>query len=155
MRAYKLIGYTPERDYRFVEVNRRLRTMHAEIMDDTLRKIQKLGGAAQHDPATDLLTINDSLKVSIVICRCNETQSGALSWNMRLDSGLRPDITVAVRMDDKNEQPLDYYILPAIDIENPTIRLTRHNGFALDAYRFDNLEPFFLLAEHTALREVA
>jgi DNA invertase Pin-like site-specific DNA recombinase len=155
MRAYQLIGYTPMQDYRFVEVNRRLREKHAEIVKDTIFKIENLGGAVRREPSTDFLIINDSMKVSIVICRCQESQSGTYRWNMRFDTSLRPDITVAIRMDDRNQQPLDYYILPALDIENPSIRLSENNGFALDAYRFDDLEPFFLMAERTTVKEAA
>jgi hypothetical protein len=50
---------------------------------------------------------------------------------------------------------MDYYVLPAIDVENPQLRLAEENGFALDAYRFDSLEPFYQLAERTALPDAA
>ena len=65
------------------------------------------------------------------------------------------DITIAVRMEPDNRQILDYYLIPAIDVENPQIRLTENNHFSLDAYRFDDLEPFFMLAERAALPEAA
>jgi DNA invertase Pin-like site-specific DNA recombinase len=68
---------------------------------------------------------------------------------------LRPNFTIAVRMDAENKEPMDYYVLPAIDVENPQLRLAQENGFALDAYRFDSLEPFYQLAERTALPDAA
>lgn len=74
---------------------------------------------------------------------------------MHLDTSLRPDITVAIRMDAANTQPLDYYLLPALDIEDPKVRLKENNGLALDAYRFDDLQPFFFLTERVNLREAA
>ena len=57
-------------------------------------------------------------------------------------------------MDADNQQPVDYYLLPALDIENPRLRLFENNSLALDAYRFDTLEPFFLLTEQIDIREV-
>jgi len=32
LRAYELVGYRPDRDYRFLEENRRLRAFHPEVM---------------------------------------------------------------------------------------------------------------------------
>jgi hypothetical protein len=40
---------------------------------------------------------------------------------------------------------------PAIDVEDPKIRLSDNNHLALDAYRFDDLEAFFLMAERADL----
>lgn len=154
-RAYQLIGYRPSQDYQFVEINRRLRQLHSEIMSDTIRKIQELGGVVQRDVATDLLTINELLKTSIVICRCQQSQAGTFRWMIHFDTSLRPDITVAVRMDERNEKPLDYYVLPALDIEQPHLRLLEYNGLALDTYRFDTLEPFFLMTAPTSIQEAA
>jgi hypothetical protein len=89
-----------------------------------------------------------------VIARCQQTKAGSYRWKIHLDTGLLPDITVVVRMDADNQQPVDYYLLPALDIENPRLRLLENNSLALDAYRFDTLEPFFLLTEQIDIREV-
>lgn len=155
IRAYQLIGYTPDRDYRFIEINRQLRQMHGQIIDDTIHKIEALGGKVRQEKSSELLIINEELRASAVICRCHRTQAGGHRWKIRLDSGLLPDITIAIRMDAGNEKPLDYYLLPSLDIENPQLRLAENNGLALDSYRFDDLEPFFLLTERVAIWEAA
>lgn len=155
IRAYQLIGYTPDRDYRYIEINRALRKFHSATVEETIRKIEKMGGIVRQDDPSEMLIINEELRASVVICRCHHTQNGSRRWNIRLDSGLLPDITIVVRMDADNEKPLDYYLLPALDIENPKLRLTDNNGLALDAYRFDELEPFFLLTERVTIWEVA
>jgi hypothetical protein len=102
-----------------------------------------------------MLIVNDHLRVSVVICRCLQTKAGSYRWKIQLDTGLRPDITLAIRMDATNEVPLDYYLLPALDIEQPKLRLSENNGLALDSYRFDDLESFFLLTEEVPVMEVA
>lgn len=68
---------------------------------------------------------------------------------------LKPDITIAVRMDRPNQRPLDYYLLPSLDMTLPRIRLAEHNGLSLDAYRFETLEPLFDMAVHAPVPEVA
>lgn len=88
LRAYQLIGYTPDRDYRYIEINKHLRKLHAETIADTILKIQKIGSFACYDESSGILHIHDEPAVSIVICRCLQTPAGACRWNIRLDTGL-------------------------------------------------------------------
>ena len=99
LRAYELVGFAPDRDYRYIEINRALRRMHPNIVADVIAGIKQAGGSVKQDPATDLLTVNDEFTTSIVIVRCRTTPAGSLRWQIRFDVGLWPDITVAVRMD--------------------------------------------------------
>lgn len=54
-----------------------------------------------------------------------------------------------------NRDILDYYLLPAIDMNVARLRLAEDNGVGLDAYRFTSLERLFDLTRRVALREVA
>ena len=155
LRAYELVGFTPDRDYRYIEINRLLRRMHPQVLADTVAGIEQTGGRVEQDPVTDLLTINREFTASLVIVRCQETPAGSLRWHIRLDTGLCPDITVAVRMDPANAQAQDYYLLPNRDMTGPRLRLGEHNGIALDSFRFDTLEPLFGMAARIGLLEVA
>ncbi len=109
----------------------------------------------ERDPVTDLLTINNEFTASLVVVRCHETNAGSLRWNIRFDTSLKPDITVAVRMDRPNRKPLDYYLLPGIDMTLPRLRLAENNGLSLDAYRFDTLTLLFEMAVQVPIPEVA
>jgi DNA invertase Pin-like site-specific DNA recombinase len=155
LRAYELVGFTPERDYRYIEINRALRHMHPEIVTGTISGIEKAGGSVKQDAVTDLLTVNGEFTASIVVVRCRTTPAGSLRWQIRFDVGLWPDITVAVRMNQANRDALDYYLLPRIDMTEPRLRLAEDNGVSLDAYRFETLESLFGLAARTELLEVA
>ena len=84
-----------------------------------------------------------------------QTPAGSLRWKIRLDTGLAPDITVALRMDETNEAPLDYYLLPLLEMTTDRIRLAEENGLMLDAFRFDSLEFFFAMAERVRITEIA
>jgi DNA invertase Pin-like site-specific DNA recombinase len=155
IRAYELIGFKPDRDYRYIEINRFLRQMHHDIVAETIIAIESLGGSVYRDTATDLLTVNGEMTASIVIARCQQTPAGSLRWKIRLDTGLAPDITVAIRMNEMNASPLDYYLLPRYDMTEERVRLAPENGLMLDAYRFDNLEYFYSMAERAKISEIA
>jgi DNA invertase Pin-like site-specific DNA recombinase len=155
LRAYQLVGFTPDRDFRYIEINRALRTMHPGIVAETLAGIERAGGHVVQDPATDILTINREFTVSVVIVRCRQTDAGSLRWNVRFDTGLSPDVTIAVRMDRSNREAIDYYLLPRLDMSVPRIRLSENNGVSLDSYRFETLESLFSMAARIKLLEVA
>ena len=154
-RAYALIGYDPGTDFSFVEDNRYLRSLYPEVVEGIIHKIQEFGGAVRRDVTHDFLVVNEEIKVSVVICRCKHTENGSSRWKIQFDTSLMPDITIAVRMDQTNRNILDYYVIPSIDVENPKLRLAENNHFALDTYRFQDLEPFFVLTERVPLLEVA
>lgn len=155
IRAYHLIGFTPERDYRYLEINRRLRQHHPDIVEDTVRRLEGIGATVNRDPETDLVEVNDEYTASIVLSRCNQTAAGATRWIIRLDEGLAPDITIVVRMNSMNEAAMDYYLLPRIDLGNGRIRLAEANGVRLDTYRFDNLGFFFEMAARARIEVAA
>lgn len=155
LRAYALVGFTPDRDYAYIEINRSLRRMHPDIVRQTVIEIERQGGTVQKDPHTDLLHINGEFTVSIVIARCQITGAGALRWHIRFDAGLKPDVTVALRMDADNQMPLDYYLLPRLDMPAASLRLAQDNGISFDAYRFSTLDYLYGMAVRAQLPEAA
>ncbi|MGX1320750.1 DNA invertase Pin-like site-specific DNA recombinase [Bradyrhizobium sp. USDA 377] len=151
IRAYQLVGYDPGRDYQYIETNRALRTMFPDVLEKAMAGIRGAGGTVEFDELTDILTINGEFTASIVIARCLHTPAGFLRWKLRLDTGLRPDITIAIRMDGENKVILDYYLLPSIDMSADRLRLAEENGIYLDAYRFDDLDALFGLSARNEL----
>jgi hypothetical protein len=155
LRAYQLIGYSPGRDYDYVEINRVLRSMHQRVLNDAVEGIEVAGGHVSIDGATDLLTLNGEFTTSVVIARCFAMPTGARRWKVRIDASLRPDITLAIRMDHDNREALDYYLLPRIDISEPSLHLTEENGFMVDTYRCESIQAFYALASRTQIRTAA
>jgi len=153
--AYRAIEYTPDRDFRFLEVNRHLRKLYPQVMTDVVDALRQVGGQIERDPATDLLTINELVTTSVVLARSRRTAAGSLRWAIRFDQGLLPDITVAVRMDATNAAPLDYFLFPALDMSPGRLPLAEDNGIFVDAYRFDTLDFFFGIAAQVRIEEAA
>jgi DNA invertase Pin-like site-specific DNA recombinase len=155
IRAYQAVGFTPDRDYHYLEVNQFLRRLHPEIVGNTERVIADLGGSVVRDPATDLLRVNREFTVSLVLARCQTHDNGRHRWKVRFDTSLAPDITVAVRLDQPNQAPLDYYLLPRLDFGLPRISLADWNGIEFESYRFDTLDYLYGMAERTRIRRAA
>ncbi|WP_256375446.1 recombinase family protein [Polaromonas sp. JS666] len=154
LRAYKLVGYQPTRDYTYLEVNQSLRKQRPELLEEITERIRRSGGWTQCDPSTDLLTINGEFTASLVIARYKSTPSGMCGWRLRLNTSLRPDITVVARMDQFNRCAFDYYVLPAIDFLADALPTLVDNGFVLDSYRTSSLELFYQLAGRLPLEEI-
>lgn len=155
LRAYSLVGFTPDRDYRYIEINKHLRAMHPKIVADTIEKMNELGACCEVNPATQLVEVSGEFTVSINIARHCKTQAGGSRWKIRLDASLRPDISVAIRMDHHNQHPKDYYILPLFGVRARSIKLSNSNGLALDAYRFDGLDHLYEMARREPIRLAA
>jgi DNA invertase Pin-like site-specific DNA recombinase len=155
IQAYQLIGYTPERDYQFIETNRQLRVMHPQIVANVVERIRQIGGDVRCDTATDLLNINGEFTASIVVARCRHLPSGSSRWLIRVDAGLNPDITVAIRMDSDNRAAFDYFLLPRLDITFEKLMLAEDNPVNLDVFRFPTLDFFCGMAQRVRIPEAA
>ncbi|HBD35080.1 MAG TPA: hypothetical protein DC084_15990 [Cupriavidus sp.] len=155
LRTYSLIGYSPERDYRYVEINKRLRELHPEVVADAERAVAETGARVEKEPISGVLKINDEFRVSLTLSRCRPTDAGANRWLIRFDNALRPDITVAVRMELDARTIRDFYLLPSIDMRANLIRLGDHNDFGLEGYRYDDLSMLCRLARRIPLKGVA
>ena len=155
LRAYRLIGYEPERDYRYIEINKALRAANPQVVAEIIEGVAAQGGRVVQAPDTQVLRVNDEFTVSVVLARCQATAAGSLRWHIRLDTGLVPDITIAVRMNETNDAARDFYLLPSIDMTDAQLKMAEQNGLWLDAYRTETLDDFYALAGRAKVMEVA
>ncbi len=155
VRAYELVGFMPDRDYRFLEINRLLRRMHPELVQQVEAEIAQLGGSVDRDAATDILWVNREFTVSVVLARCCAIDGGHRRWKVRLDSSLAPDISVAARLEEGNQSLRDYYLLPRMDVGLSRISLADQNAAELESYRFETLDYLYGMATQSRLRMAA
>lgn len=153
--AYRLAGLEPDRDYRYLEINRELRILYPQLVADITHRLDAVGATVTRDRNTDLLMINGEFSAAMVLSRCRQTAAGSLRWLIRIDQRLAPDITILVRMDATNRQPADYYLLPIMDIATPRLVLCESNGAYLDTYQFDNLDYLAGLAARCSIEVAA
>lgn len=151
IRTYTLIGYAPDRDYRYLEINRRLRELHPRIVSDAVNAMIAAGAWVERNSTTDLLWVNGEFTVSLALCRCRTTEAGTNRWIVRFDTALKPDITIAVRMEPDAQSIRDYYLLPAIDVWSEQLRLGDYNEQGFDAYRYEDLSMLVYLGRRVPL----
>ncbi len=154
-RAYSLIGYTPNRDYEYIEVNRFLRRLHTQHVTEIIGELVANGAHVERDPSTDVLTINRDFTATLVISRCQIRASGRLSWLIRLERSTDCDVTIAARMTQDNKSIFDYYLLPREDALSARIRLAPDNPLILDVYRFESLNHLYRISRRARVGEAA
>ncbi len=147
IKAYRLAGYTPDRNYEYLAINRHLRQAHPQLLGDMIQDLQTMGASVERDEASDLLVINGMYSASLYLARCRSTPAGSMRWRFRVPNGPHADLHIVARMDSANEQPSDYYLLPAIDFHMPELKLSEFNGASIDTFRFDSLEFFLGMAK--------
>ena len=155
LRAYELIGFTPKRDYQYIEVNKFLRNFHPEITQQVIDEMTKFNGVIYRDPLTDLIFINDEVSISLVLTRSHQLSSGNYRWKVRFDTALNPDITVVIRLDYSNTKIKDYYLLPKLDFMCNKISIGEFNPIELESFRFENLNYLFGMAERVKWKNIA
>ena len=155
IKAYKLAGFEPSRNYDYIKINRNLRELYPNLVDDVIQKLDQAGASVRRDADTDLLLINGEYSASMVLSRCRTTSTGSLRWLVKINERIAPDITILVRMDEANQHATDYYLLPIMDIETPKLLFCETNGSYLDTYQFSSLEYFASLGARKKIEVAA
>ncbi|ENE3529368.1 recombinase family protein [Escherichia coli] len=154
LRAYTLIGYKPEHDYSYLQINEALRSFYSGIIEDFKGRILKSNCYIDEYKYAPMLYINDELLISVLITKCIHMKSGKFRWKVRFDNSQKADITIVIRMDSQNISPLDFYIIPKIENEYSKMCMTETNNIRLDLFRFDNLDKLLQIITRKKVREL-
>ncbi len=154
LRAYTLIGYKPEHDYIYIQINEALRSFYSGIIEDFKGEILKSNCYIDEYKYAPMLYINDEFLISVLITKCTHMKSGKLRWKVRFDNSQKADITIVIRMDSQSISPLDFYIIPKIENEYSKMWMTETNNIRLDLYRFDNLDKLLQIITRMKVREL-
>jgi len=150
-RAYSIVGYTPQHDYAYIEINRALREVHVQHVQDIISQLSINGANVEEDASTGILTINRDFRAALVMVRCQLLPSGRFRWLIRLEQSHECDVTIAARMTEDNLNILDYYLLPRGEELSAKIRLAPENPLVLDVYRFENLNYLYKVSRRTQI----
>jgi DNA invertase Pin-like site-specific DNA recombinase len=151
MRAYKLIGYDPSQNYRFLDIRKRLRAILAEVVQTITTTIEQSGGSAVWQDGLGLLRVNDEFTISVAVARCRRTPYGYPHWLAPAERGTVPDVKVAIRMNPDNQTIRDYLIAPANEVDGKPLNLALNKGLAFNAFFFKSLDPLFALAARNTI----
>lgn len=154
-RAYIAIGYSPERDYSFIEINRQLREKHSKCVEEIVTELTSIGAHVEFEQETGSLSINSCFKARVVLARCRISRNGHLRWQIHLENSNFFDLTIAARMEQDNKSILDFYLLPRGSELNAKLSLAAENPLVLDVYRFDDLRLLYALSRRVWVGEAA
>lgn len=155
LRTYQLIGYQPDRDYRYVDINRRLRQQYPDVTANVVARLHETGARVQDISPDSLFMVNEEIRASLVLSRCHINASGRKRWFIRFDASLGADITIAARMEPGEQSTKDFYLLPALDCSGDRLRLFENNTNELDVYRFDSLDALYDLVKRTRIKDIS
>ena len=117
--------------------------------------LESRGGRVARNPSNDLLTVNDQWTARVIVFSYRASPDISAIRRFHAETGLRPDFTVGLRMDEMNLTPANFYVIPSMDLESWTEELGRHTHLLIDGYLFKSLDVLSNLAAKTALEVIA
>ncbi len=139
--AYKRIGYRLRRNCGYIDSRSAETAKLTEQGSELARRIRALGAAAILDTASHTMTIDDRLTVSLRIARYyrypNKHKGPVWHLNRRLH--LRRGLILALRLSPKNEDILDYFLMPTTEMKS-VIEITGRDRSRFAVYRIAFLE---------------
>ena len=151
LEAYRRIGYVPMQDFSYRAVGRAIQVRHEAWMTTVVAALQGVGASVHREPDTDLVTINEGLRVRFRTVRCCRSVSTEYKWLFRFDSA-PCDITVSARLGPHNDAVLDYFIVPSLE-SVPNQLYSGASNSLLNVYRFGDLSVLETLVRRNRLTE--
>jgi DNA invertase Pin-like site-specific DNA recombinase len=139
--AFKLIGYRSRRNCQYIDSRPSLTAKLLEEASDIARRIRALGAPAAVDSATHIMTIDGRLIVSLRVARYYSDRRKAAIWHVTRRLSLPPGLILALRLDKRNTDILDYFLLPTTEMKmRRRIALTETNRSRFARYRIASVE---------------
>jgi hypothetical protein len=93
-----------------------LNPRYGEIAAETRALVVQAGLSVKLNTAARAFIVNDVLRVSLYMPRYVRAPDGSMRWNARRRRNYRQDdLTLIVRLDERNQDILEYFLLPALD----------------------------------------
>ena len=138
--AYKLVGYVPPYDYRFLELKEVVKDIEMTLLNRIIDNLEIMGlNVVDHGSH---FRINDQLNIRIAASGIRNNK-GRKRWAYKFDRSQSVDITIAVRLADDEGKIQDFYCFPMVSMEMDKLLISWTNGIYLDVFRFDDLTYFY------------
>jgi DNA invertase Pin-like site-specific DNA recombinase len=144
LRAYELVGFCPERDYRFIGLRQRFEDLRQAAFARLFSDLEHVGAEVASTDQRYILSINREFTLVLIVAICVEAPNGSSMWRIRRRHDA--DITVAIRMNETNEEPRDYLIIPTAE---PALVAKVFTDISHSVFLFDSLQPILSLAART------
>jgi DNA invertase Pin-like site-specific DNA recombinase len=150
--AYRRIGYATRTDFDHqFAATQAMRACHQQCIADLIADLSNIGAAVDRD-SDNLLTINDEVRILYLTFRCCGSEHSCFRWFLRFQRTPAHDLSVAARLNHRNNAVLDYYVVPYSHIPKSSY----YNGgdnHPLNLFRFADLAVVKALVRRTQIKE--
>lgn len=111
--AYRLIGYSSERDHTFIDATQAWAEVAAGLVKEVSGALEKLGKHVRLGPLDDQLCVEGVVRVLFRVCRAFVEENRLTQWRVPCIDHPSAELIVAIRLTDHNKTVLDYVLIPA------------------------------------------
>jgi hypothetical protein len=102
--------------------------------------IRALGAAAVFDASTDVMMVDGRLAISLRMARYYTAPHHSPVWNVHRRAREPAGLILALRLDKKNVEVTDYFLLPIHELKKHHMSLTETNRSRFTVYRRASVE---------------
>lgn len=150
IQAWKMIGYSPPRDFSFWEAKRCIKQLWKKQSQELLTQLRSAGIEVEHDPHTGFMKINREFTACFRIVRC--VKRFRFHWTVNFNNAPMPDVFIIGRMNSTNRSILDYFLFSSLELQNE-ICLLAENPLDVEIHRVRDLSAFVRIASRAGLAE--
>ncbi|MCA1393374.1 recombinase family protein [Bradyrhizobium sp. IC3123] len=123
---YRLLGYTPKRNYEFLDARPFWSELRAKLIEQAAAAIKAAGGRVSSGGWSHCLRVSGSVCVSVRAARWSRGQkpTHAPYWSIEREACLPDGWIAAIRLAEHNQTVLDYVLLPTDGKVKRTIRFS-------------------------------
>jgi len=145
LQAYQRVGFVPDFDYDYVPAKRRMPRIRALMERDVSKRIRDAGGEVRKLNDDGPLLVNNAFSLSVNVA--NRVLRGFkgkfFRWRVRINAGRPPDFIFVARLDPKNDDVQDYFLVPRWVFEGQdTLYLHERNPIEIETCRFNSFDRF-------------
>jgi DNA invertase Pin-like site-specific DNA recombinase len=144
--VYRLIGYTPKRDYEYLDSRARWADLNTKLASHVAAGIKKAGGRFAFQGTTDWLLVNGTVSIFFRVARwcAGKRENHAPHWSIHHRDRHPAGWIVAIRLAERNTDLLDYLLLPTQETVRPLIRFSETARCSYGIDRFENFDALEL-----------
>jgi DNA invertase Pin-like site-specific DNA recombinase len=111
------------------------------ICEEIIQFLDSYGIEIEACEGSSEFNINKMYRLSLIVVPCVVSPELWPRWIIKIPNVDSVDFTLVTRLDQKNRRILDYLLLPSEAIETTQLSLTRHNGYEIECFAHESLEP--------------
>ena len=116
--AYRLVGYTPRRNYDYLDYRLKWAGLKYQLASQVAARIAKAGERPSFDRKKDCLRMNERKSISFRFARWHPglKETHVPYWSIERRVVLPPGWVIAIRLAERNKDVLDYLLIPTAEI---------------------------------------